>query len=231
MIMKKVISLILALVMCLSLCACGGGTGTSEELFLTKNEWKDIGDTECIFTFKKDGTGTFSGKSTTWNLSENKLSVSYQGSTKTMTLEFDIIENGTAKVLIECPNDIIGARILVDSNNYESECKNTKDYLLSQAEVLDWEKTYNEILANSARASKEHSGKIVKWTAKVFDIFDDFCIMSDRESRYTPVNPIHVHMCEDELIKFDMFDEITVVGILELSDNNYKITGAFVLED
>ena len=138
--MKRKICWLLSfvLVACISLCACGG-SGNAQNDFLTKNEWKDVGNEDCTFTFNSNGTGTFENRDTTWELNENRVSVSYQGSMRTMTLEFDVVENGSSNMLVECPNDIGGAKILVVSNNYENECQNTKDYLLEQAETLDWE--------------------------------------------------------------------------------------------
>ena len=42
--MKKVISLLLVLACCLSLCACGGNTDTSNEKLLIENEWRGLLD-------------------------------------------------------------------------------------------------------------------------------------------------------------------------------------------
>lgn len=55
--MKKVISLILALVMCLSLCACGEGSmttnsSTSEETKTPNNKEKTIGDVTTVDNFE-----------------------------------------------------------------------------------------------------------------------------------------------------------------------------------
>lgn len=226
--MNKVVSLILALMMCLSLCACGGDN--SRGSFLTKTEWKDVGDESTTYTFKKDGTGTYKKRDTTWELSENRLSVSYQGN-GVITREFDVIENGTAKIIIECPNNFVGSDILVSADNYEAECKSTREFLLNTAEVLDWESVHAEIRENAARAAATYTGKIVKWTAKVYEIEDYYCQMATEQQGYMPVNAIKVEMSSKELIKFNKFDEITVVGILELDSSfSYRMTGAFVVE-
>lgn len=242
---KYLNSLLLICVMSFLLCACGetgksGGDSSNSKVedsnskgnFLTDNTWKDINDESNALTFNEDGTGTYYGMNTTWILNENYLSISFQNTAGIMTIEFDIVENDGLKMIIERPNNYINAMILVVSDDYENQCQKAKDYFLTHAEVLDWEAVYDEMLENEVRASANHSGKIVKWSAKVYEITEYFCRMAIKESGYSPLNPIDVYMSTKELIKFDKFDEITVVGILEL-DGIYcsSITGAFVVEE
>lgn len=140
--MKKILTVLLALAMCLSLCACGSA-GNNGGNFLTKSEWKDIGNKESTLTFNPNGTGIFEGRDMTWAQTDQK---------------------------------------------------------------------------------------IVKWSAKVYDIYGDSCQMAIKQSGSTPVNSIFVYMGTDELIKFNKFDEITIVGVLEIDDHYYQIGGAFVVE-
>lgn len=227
--MKKILTVLLALAMCLSLCACGSA-GNNGGNFLTKSEWKDIGNKESTLTFNPNGTGIFEGRDMTWAQTDQKLSISYQGSARMMTIEFDVIEAEAFKMLIECPNDIAGTMIFVSSDNYENSCQLAQDYMVERADILDWDSMYMEILENSARAAANHNGKIVKWSAKVYDIYGDSCQMAIKQSGSTPVNSIFVYMGTDELIKFNKFDEITIVGVLEIDDHYYQIGGAFVVE-
>lgn len=53
--MKKLIALLLAAVMCLSLVACGGGNNASAEKAIV-GEWKTLDG--GVTTFNEDGTGT-----------------------------------------------------------------------------------------------------------------------------------------------------------------------------
>ena len=62
--MKKIISLLLALVLCLSLCACGNNANSKKTETLINaisGEWVNVNDMDR-YVFQQDGTGTHEGK-------------------------------------------------------------------------------------------------------------------------------------------------------------------------
>ncbi len=224
--MKKTISLLLTFMLLLTFAACGN----KQDNFLTKTSWTNIYDESDTFTFKADGTGTFGNISTTWSLENSRLTVSYMGTIRTMTIEFDIVEFENSTIIIECPNDIVDTKILVSSDNYATESEKVINYLNTAATPLDWDTVYDEYLLNKARAAEKYTGTIVKWTAKVYYISDNFCQMAIEASKGSPVNPIEVYMETSELTKFNIYDEITVIGILEMDSASTQINGAFVVD-
>ena len=90
--MKKALSLILALVLCLSLCACGessqGVVEDSKDVDIV-GEWKGV--TGGIFTFKNDGTLDISGETAEWWYDDDEecYNLSYDGVTLSFTIEED----------------------------------------------------------------------------------------------------------------------------------------------
>ena len=73
--MKKAISLLLALVLCLSLCACGGTNSQKFDLTeeLIKEKWVAIETGDGTLNFYKTGTGRFEGSMASFDFSWEKL--------------------------------------------------------------------------------------------------------------------------------------------------------------
>ena len=73
--MKKALSLILALVLCLSLCACGGTKSQKFDLTeeLIKEKWVAIETGDGTFNFYKTGTGRFESTMASFDFSWEKL--------------------------------------------------------------------------------------------------------------------------------------------------------------
>lgn len=128
--MKKTISLLLALVLCLSLCACGDGndlpeTKGNEEITSTNEsnnqsieqsidilgEWVWVGDDSESLTFNEDNTCLYSnGNSVKYSVDTTLAIITLYDNT---TKNFDIIEeNGIIK--------ISGSKVYVRKENYET---------------------------------------------------------------------------------------------------------------
>ena len=77
--MKKAISLLLALVMCLSLCACGGGNSAEKAII---GEWKIL-DGSDVLIFNEDGTVDRNGEKLDWwyDSDGERYCISYFGMT------------------------------------------------------------------------------------------------------------------------------------------------------
>ena len=118
---SKLLSLLLALTLVLSLAACGGGSG-SETNDLTGTTWvlsggsqgdttvdketlEDMFDGEMTYAFEADGKVTLSlaGVSVegTWSQDGNSVTVDIQGDTGTMTLDGDKLTIEESGVTVE----------------------------------------------------------------------------------------------------------------------------------
>ena len=102
-------------------------------------------------------------------------------------------------------------KMLSDANDGANHEK-----MLSDAIELNWKEVYDEYLANEARAKNEYDGKIVKWTATVYDINEDYVTMANETYAGLPANSISVYLSKEELMELEDFQEITVVGKLSL---------------
>ena len=131
--MKKAISLLLALVMCLSLCACGGGNDTPENkgneesnnTTASQNEttdateqgidilgeWVWVGDNTNFMIFNEDNTCLYSnGDSVKYSVDTALAIITLYDDT---TKNYDIVEeNGVVK--------ISGNKVYVRAENYET---------------------------------------------------------------------------------------------------------------
>lgn len=230
--MKKTISLLLALVMCLSLCACGGGNSDTPETteaasptsFLTSMSWKgtDGFNSELRANFLEDGTGTYNGNECTWEMYDGIVSVSYQAQYGQANLDFEVIEYSGVTMLRG------SYTFLLPAEGYKEACVAKQEYMLSVAEELNWTEAHNLKLDNGAKAKLEYEGKIVKWTATVYEIDSIYAMMSDRYEDGWPVNSINVYMDTEELVKLNSLQEYTIVGILDIETS--KIRCGIVLE-
>ena len=117
--MKKGLSLLLALVMCLSLCACGGGNSTitttvpPTDAVLDKNDvshylgvWKSE---HFSFTFNKGGVGWFevhikeheNKRDFTYEVSDEAIVIFFDGLHVDNMASFELNEDGTVLSVIQ----------------------------------------------------------------------------------------------------------------------------------
>lgn len=108
-------------------------------------------------------------------------------------------------------------------------CGQSREEMLNNAIELNWGEVYDEFLANEARATNEYNGKIVKWTAKVYDIDTKFVKMANETYNGLPSNAITVYLSNEDLVNLEKYKEITIVGELHLSAFP-NIQNAFVVE-
>lgn len=104
-----------------------------------------------------------------------------------------------------------------------------KEDMLANAIELNWRNVYDEYLANEARAKNNYDGKIVKWTAKIYDISDNSVTMANETYNGLPLNGITVYLSKEEIIELDNLQKITVVGKLNLSSFT-SISNAFIVD-
>ena len=89
--MKKIMAIILAIVICLSLAACVNGVTNSAEKALV-GKWQSLEEGDII-EFKEDGTGIWSGKEFEWAYEKDEQKYSMTGIGITITFEI-VEENG-----------------------------------------------------------------------------------------------------------------------------------------
>ena len=115
--MKKLITLLLAIVVCISLCACGGDSDIAKNTDATEQdnidilgEWVWIGDDSDTLTFKDDNICLYSnGDSVKYNVDNALAIVTLYDDT---TMNYDIVEqNGVVK--------ISGSKVYVRAVDYE----------------------------------------------------------------------------------------------------------------
>jgi len=218
----------LALVMCLSLCACGGVNSekeTSPTAFLTEMTWKgtDKFNKEFRATFQEGGTGTYNGNECVWEIYDNVVTVSYKAQYGQANLDFEVMEHNGVTMLRG------SYTFLLPAEGYKEACAAKQDYMLSVASNLNWTAAHDLKLANEAKAVLEYEGKIVKWTATVYEIGSSYAQLSDRYEDGWPVNSITVYMNTEELVKLENRQEVTIVGILNVQYSNTMYCG-IVLE-
>lgn len=232
--MKKTISLILALVLCLSLCACSGGetekvpAEVDELAFLTEATWGKVFDGKTKLKFAEDGTGTYSDKELTWEMWDGAVvfrytSTSYYGNTSLIEVTCNIIEHNGIKMLVS------DGAIYVPGTNFKEGCAAAKEYMISVAEELNWADAYAQYQSNAARAEAEYDGKIVKWTATIFEISESSCRMANETYNGLALNAVDVYMDTEELVKLDKDQEVTVIGFMDVGSFSHIFCG-FVVE-
>lgn len=228
--MKKSIIWSICFLLSILVCGCGGNEAAKETDFLTETKWKDFSD-ESIVVFNKDGTGEIYGRDSEWTLVDELLTVKYQASSMVVALEYDVIKTENLTFLRERASKYVGTAVLLKENSYKEECQKLKEYYLEHAEMLNWEEVRREIRSNAAKAMEEYNGMVVKWTAQVKRTTKDSCSMTEEISdSVIPLEPIDVYMSTEELIKCDVQDVVTVIGIFQVY-NSPTIVAAIVVED
>ena len=135
--MKKIIALVLALILCLGLCACGssnvesdGATNKQDDTATTDTvaqeyvgEWKanvlksNMGDVKtyevAVIMLNTDGTATYKGKAVTWEYKDNTIHLAVAGAGVAV---FEIAEDGGKTVLKYYEDTYYRASEFVESN-------------------------------------------------------------------------------------------------------------------
>lgn len=117
--MKKTISLLLALVLCLSLCACGNNANSKKTETLINaisGEWVNVNDMDR-YVFQQDGTGTHEGKTVEFTIDPESMLLSVtEGAASAATQEFSIDLESSVKRLI--PQN--AETYYVEAENYDT---------------------------------------------------------------------------------------------------------------
>lgn len=229
--MKKILPLILAAALMLSLAACGSG-GSLEDT-LVSEDWQAVMDystrPERTIVFREDGTGTMTssngyGGDILWEISdESTVNVEYSTDETVRNYTFEYTNESDSIRLTDHDQHMI----FVPAENYEVETEAVKAEMLESAQELDWDAAYDVLLDNEARYEEEYYGRVWKWTAQVFEIGSSYCQMANTSSGLGGAhNSMYVYMSSGDLAKLNRGDEVTVVGILYYE----RLNNAFVVE-
>ena len=105
--MKKAISMLLVLMLCLSMCACAPASegNTTDPKMAYVGEWKanvlagNSGDGReyevAVIQLNEDGTGTYKGQELTWELSADGTTVKATTNHITVNFEIDVKDGKT----------------------------------------------------------------------------------------------------------------------------------------
>ena len=238
--MKKIIALLLTLVLCLSICACGGDDGTLKEKTLIENEWCGLLDFttrgQRTVKFEKGGVGSFvypeannETESFTWSINDNIVNITVNSTdpfggayTTEDTYEYIKTENSTQL------KNTTSFVVFVLKENLESVTNTYKQKMLNEAIDLDWKTVTSVKLSNEVKFKNEYVGKTYKYTAKVYEIDSRYCQVANETYMGLPANSIKVFMASEDLAKISKYSTITVVGILSSSGS---LAHSFLVEE
>ncbi len=240
--MKRTLALFLALLMALSLCACGGGDSTTKTLVST--DWKAVLDyglnSEHKLSFNKDGTGLLSspgghGGDITWSAQDNVIKIEwkttgYTGKSIVLNYTFDLVEVNGSYRLVE-DNEADGSPrywTFVPEDKYDAETEAIKAERLGEAQELDEPAAQLLSSSNEAKFNAQYVGKLWKWTGEVSEIGESYCLMFDVAWASQRLGGLYAYMSTDDLASINPVDTITIVGILA---NDSQIFDAFIVQE
>lgn len=240
--MKKILALLLAVVLCFSLCACGGENGKLKEKDLINVEWYGVlnhtSKGPSYIKFEKGGTGSYvyyeNGNDVTpftWSIAENTI--------KVVTESTDMFGSNTFESTLEYVKDETGVQlkrsdsnsIYVPKENFETATEMLKEKLISEAVVLDWDAATDLRLENEVKFKNEYIGKVFKYTAEVYEINERSCKVANETYLGLPSNSIYVYLSSEELAQISKYSTITVVGTLSSYSLYGNISNAFLVEE
>lgn len=208
--MKKALSMLLALVMCLSLFACGG---SNDSKFLFEDEWKDtLGGLRTI-SFNKDGSGKYASYDMEWILKDDTVRISYvmqsyDGTDIAETIELSVAKIGESIRLISSGD----FSIYVPVSKYDEMCPITRRELIASTPTLDLNEMSKDLEENKAKAAQKYDNKlyIVKISAYNIEI-DHIDYMYQTNNG---ISSIDIWLPRDVLASLDKGDELCVLGRL-----------------
>lgn len=238
--MKRIIALLLTVVLCFSLCACGGTSNALKEKDLIGEDWYGVLDFtiygQRLMRFEKGGIGSFVYYEDnnrivefSWEIIDNTVKVistssDIFGGSNTSEQIYEYIQNGDS-IQLKLSE---GSSTFVPERNFESETASYKQKLIDEAVVLDWKVATKLRLSNELKFKEEYVGKVYKYTATVYEINGHYCTMANETYAGLPLNSINVYMSPEDLLQLSKHSTITVVGILSATES---LKFAFIVEE
>jgi hypothetical protein len=254
--MKKIISIILASVLVVSLVACGGSksdngkstaapsadaattaevtpeaTPDPQELIkesLVSEDWRQL-FSESTYTFSEEGTvfGSFAG-SGKYEIKNNVVFITMTTQNGDSTYAFSFVtEDGSAK-LIEDDNN----RIFTPISNYDTVLAATKEKMAETAQELDWVSMVAEMDANEFIAREKYEGNIYKITGDAHDINETYCKFWNLKPTSTISSPdIYLTLSKEDLRKLESNTHHTFIICLYRMSSKYSMSGRGFLAD
>ena len=212
---KRFFALALALLMALSLCACGGDSMAAT---LVSTDWVAVLDYGGTYSnrqlsFQKDGTGTLlsdygKGGDITWSAKDGIIEIEQRmtvdGDNVIRKYTFTLEEVNGSYRLVE-DNEVDnnpGYLIFVPKDLYESETKAIK------AERLEAARDLPTLTSNEAEFKAKYVGKLWRVTGRVSYLSSNCCFIKS-----PAFEEICVYMSTNDLARINNGSTITVVGI------------------
>lgn len=238
--MKKVLVLLLALVMIVSLCACGGDSVTGT---LTSTEWKAVlayGGGPDTLSVEKDGTGSLSyskdgySEPITWSAQDNEISIKWEttkarGGNILRTYVFNLVEvNDSYRLVVSDAEEASRKHwTFVPKDKYESETEAIKAERTKEAKEINWSAAWSIYYDNEAKANETYVGKLWKRSGMVQEINAGYCRIG-----IPGVVGTKVYMSDEDLTSIDPGDVITFVGVLGyFGDFGGMFYNAFIVQE
>ena len=224
--MKKIIALLMALVMCLTLCACGSHASNENE-FLWRENWQDALNDSGVLSFNKNGKGTYCSYDMEWVAENGIVEVTYKipvflGISTLHTIQCQVEQNGDDIRLVATDTDNFA--VFVPASKHDEMRPIIRQEMIKQAIPLD----LREASTNKAKAKQNYEGKVVIVDVMAMNIgTDSFCY---QEFDYGV--SLRVYMPQDALATLTNLHEITVVGVFGVTDSqNFTLSNAFIVNE
>lgn len=221
---KKILSIVLLVAMCISLCACGEKKSDFTEE-LTSGVWKKVLMNKGTLMFNEDGTGKMTtdiGAPTDFKWKVNDTTIS-------------IVTNANKEYNYIVDNSKEYPRLLTDDGlsyvkdvNYSEEREEQVERLLSEATVADWETIVNDYYENEVSADEKYFGKPVIFSGTPANIDNGYFHVYRETSKSNGY--MYVYMDEDYVSQLDNNKEYNFVGFID-GYLGVSVKGAFVVEE
>lgn len=246
--MKRLISLLMALVMVLSLCACGGNAGGNNEggnagnnqsggadLTAFVGKWINLcaGEEDYLdyLVLNEDGTAAVSFRgiefgrelSATWEATDAQTAAvttdSFLG-----TISFTLNAEGE----LEWRNNIC-----VREENYESVKAELVAEMVANSDVIDLKEFMNAAWSNPLKVENDYKGKFVIAVGYAYNISDVSLNLSYRQvsGSSIPSESMIVYLKPADLMTVEQGQLVTVIGVVVSTGYDCEMIHSFVITE
>ena len=243
--MKRLISLLMALVMVLSLCACGGGNagGSNEggaqsggaDLSAFVGKWINLcaGEEDYLdyLVLNEDGTAGLSFRGIN---AGRELSATWEApDEKTIAVTTDSFL-GTISFTLNAEGELNWRNnICVREENYESVKADLIAEMVANSEVIDLDTFIHDAWSNCLKVENDYKGKFVIAVGYAYNIFDTSLNLSYRQVSpgTVPSESVVVYLKPDDLMNVEEGTLVTVIGVVVSTGYDCEMVHCFVITE
>lgn len=180
---------------------------------LCSNKWRLV-LSDTTITFDKTGTVKSGGDSGTWVRADNTIVLSLSGyySDYNRTYTFDNSDGIPKLIYVDSPE----YTIYTTEEHWDKLSEEFRAKMEAEAIDLDWKTVGNLYLNNPESAKEQYDGKVVRFTATVYNLSSYGFDMAIETYGGYPLNAISIYSTADERKNVSNYNEITVIGVLHL---------------